>query len=318
MSKKMAIDRMEEQRLWKNASPKFRGYLLELMDNVAFQDGRAWDTRTGEEVTHLVDIGLKTTDKQVRRLKETNELTKHEKEHGGFIFAFFKQLTSMQERFPSLTKQDTARLMYIATYINYEDNRLQSDNGKRHYNKKDLEKLVEMSTKRFNEFFNRLEQEGIIREAESGELYINPTLFYRGELRNHKYDVSDLSYTRMFKKTVRDLYAEFKGRRLGQLAVIYSVLPYLNFSTNIICHNPEETSDELIKPMELGELSKLLGYSDAHKLKRALNNIKIDGKPVFGFFENPHDRRTKRIVINPSVVFAGNGEQLKAIKVLFN
>lgn len=314
----MAIDRMEEQRIWKEAHPKVRGYLLDLMDNVAFQDGRAWDTRTGEEVTHLVDVGLKTTDKQVRRLKETNELTKHEKENGGFIFAFFKQLTSIQERFPSLTKQDIARLMYIATYINYEDNRLQSDNGKRHYNKKDVEKLVEMSTKRFNEFFRRLEAENIIHEAENGELYINQTIFYRGELRNHKYDVSDLSYTRMFKKTVRNLYHEFKGRRLGQLAVIYSVLPYLNFSTNIVCYNPAETSEDLIKPMELGELSKFLGYSDAHKLKRALNNIKIDDKPVFGFFDNPHDRRTKRIIVNPRVVFAGNGEQLKAIKVLFN
>lgn len=314
----MAIDRQEEERLWKEAHPKVRGYLLELMDNVAFQDGRAWDTRTGEEVTHLVDVGLRTTNKQVRRLKETNELKRHEKEHGGFIFAFFKELTSIQERFPSLTKQDIARLMYIATYINYKDNRLQSDNGKRHYNKKDVQKLVGMSDKRFNEFFKRLEAENIIHEAESGGLYINPILFYRGELRNHKYDLSDLAYTRMFKNTVRELYEQFNGRRLGQLSVIYSVLPYVNFSTNIICHNPAETSDDLIKPLELGELAKLLGYSDAHKLKRALNNIKIDGKPVFGFFENPHDRRTKRIVINPSVVFAGNGEQLKAIKVLFN
>lgn len=314
----MAIDRMEEQRLWKEAHPKVRGYLLELMDNVTFQDGRAWDTRTGEEVTHLVDVGLRTTDKQVRRLKETDELKQHQKENGGFIFAFFKQLTSIEERFPSLTKQDTARLMYIATYIRYESNRLQSDNGRRHYNKKDLEKLVEMSTKRFNEFFNRLEQEGIIHEADSGELFINPTVFYRGELRNHEYDISDLSHTRMFKDTVRKLYAEFKGRRLGQLAVIYSVLPYLNFSANVVCYNPEETSDELIKPMELGELSKLLGYKDASGLKRALNNIKIDDKPVFGFFENPYDRRTMRIVVNPKVIFAGNGEQLKAINVLFN
>lgn len=312
------MNRLAEQRMWEELNPKVKRGILTIMDDVTFKNGKAIFNKTGEDVTHLVDVGLKTSEKQVERLKEIDELTQHQIENGGFIFAFFRQLTSMQERFPSLTKQDIARLMYIATYINYEDNRLQSDNGKRHYNKKDLEKLVEMSTKRFNEFFNRLEQEDIIHEAESGELFINPTLFYRGELRNHEYDISDLSYTRMFKKTVRDLYAEFKGRRLGQLAVIYSVLPYLNFSANVICYNPEETSDELIKPMELGELSKFLGYSDAHKLKRALNNIKIDGKPVFAFFENPHDRRTMRIVINPNVVFAGNGEQLKAIKVLFN
>lgn len=314
----MAIDRIEEQRIWREAHPKVRSYLVELMDNVAFKGGKAWDMQTGEEVTHLVDVGIKTTDKQVRRLKEIDDLSRHHIDNGGFILVFFKQLKTFEERFPSLTKQDTARLMYIATFISWENNRLQSDNGKKHYTKKDIEKLVEMSSKRFNEFFRRLEKEDIIHEAESGELFINPTVFYRGELRNHEYDISNLEYTRLFKQTVRNLYAEFKGRRLGQLAVIYSIIPFLNFSTNIISYNPEETSEELIEPMELGKLTELLGYSNSTVLKRTLNNIKVDGKPVFGFFENPHDRRTQRIIVNPRVVFAGNGNELKAIKVLFN
>lgn len=314
----MAVDRRKEQQLMQDLSPKVRRGVVSLMDNVAFQDGRAFNTETGEEVTHLVDVSLKTTDKQVRGLQGIDELTKHYNENGKFIFAFFKQLTTIESRFPSLTKQDTARLMFLGTFVAWESNRLQSDNGRQHYNKKALEKLIEMSPKRFNEFFRKLEDEGIIEEKESGEIFMNQSVFYRGDLKNNEYDISDLDYTRMFRKTVRDLYAEFKGRRLAQLAVIYSVIPFLSLHYNIVCHNPEETSDELIKPMELGELAKLLGYVDASSLKRSLNRIKIDGKPVFGFFENPHDRRTSRIVINPRVVFAGNNEALTAIKVLFN
>lgn len=314
----MAIDRLQEQQMWQGLPPKTKRGLMALMDNVTFHNGQAYNTDTGEDVSHLVDVGLKTTDTQIRGLQETDELSKHQKDNGGFIFAFFKQLTTIEERFPSLTKQDIARLMYIGTFVAWGTNRLQSDNGKEHYTKKGLEKLVEMSTKRFNELFKRLEDEDIIHEKETGELFLNPTIFYRGHLSEHEYDITDLEHTRLFKKTVRGLYAEFKGRRLGQLAVIYSVIPFLNFDNNVVCYNPKETSEDLIRPMDLGRLTTLLGYSNPSVLKRTLNNIKVDGKPVFGFFENPHDRRTLRIVVNPRVVFSGNGKSLNAVKVLFN
>lgn len=314
----MAIDRMREQALWRELTPRVKRGVLALMDNVKFKDGKAISTKTGKDVSHIVTVSLKTTAEQVEGLTAINELSAHQMENGGFIFAFFRQLTTIEQRFPTLTKQDIARLMYLATFIAYESNRLQSANGKKHYTKKDLEKLVGMSSKRFNEFFGRLVNEKIIEETETGEIFMNPTVFYRGELKNHEYDISDLEHTRLFKKTVQDLYAEFKGRRLGQLAVIYSVIPFLNLHYNVVCYNTTETSEELVKPMGLEHLTKMLGYSNPSVLKRTLNNIKVDGKPVFGFFENPHDRRSYRIAVNPRVVFAGSNDSLKCVKVFFN
>ena len=314
----MSMNRLAEQRKWEELHPKVKRGVIAVMDDVTFKGGRAIFNKTGEDVTHLVDVGIRTTENQVRRLKEVDDLVHHQIENGGFIFAFFKRLTTIEERFPTLTRQDIARLIYIATFVSWETGRLQSDNGKKHYKRKDLVKLIGMSSKRFNEFFRRLENEGIIREGDNGELYINPTVFYRGDLSNNEYNISDLEYTRLFKNTVRELFDEFNGRRLGQLAVIYYVLPFLNFSTNIVCYNPEETNEELIRPMDLSRLTTLLGYTNSTTLKRALNEIKVDNKPVFGFFENPYDRRQMRIIVNPSVVFAGNGEQLKAIRALFN
>jgi len=314
----VAVDRLKEQELWEDLHPKVKRGLSSLMDNVAFQDGRAFSTETGEEVTHLVDVSLKTTDKQVRGLQGIDYLTEHYNENGKFVFAFFKQLTTMESRFPSLSKQDTARLMFLGTFVEWGSNRLQAPNGRQHYDKKALEKLVEMSTKRFNEFFRKLENEGIIEEKESGEIFMNQSVFYRGKLKDNEYDVSDLDYNKIFRKTVQDLYAEFKGRRLSQLANIYSVLPFLNFNTNIVCHNPEETSETLIKPMTLSELAEILGYSDAHKLKRALETIKVNNNPVFWIPPNVHNKRELRIIVNPRVVFAGNSESLKAVKAMFN
>ena len=313
----MAIEKHDQTRMWKDLHPKVRRRAESIMKDVTFKDGKAIYNKTGEDVSHIVDVGLKATEKQVRRLKALDDLSQHQLENGGFIIAFFKQLNTIEQRFPTLTKQDTARLLFIGTFIAWETNRLQADNG-RIIERKKLEGLVEMSTKRFNEFFKRLEDEGIIRETKSGELFINPTVFYRGEIKNHPYDTSDFKYTRIFRETVRDLYKQFSGRTLAQLSVIYSVIPFLNFDTNIVSVNPEETVEDLIEPMNLVDLAELLGYVDASSLKRTLNRIKVDGKPVFGFFENPHDRRQYRIVINPRVIFAGNGDSLRAIKALFN
>lgn len=314
----MTINRVEEYEVWQGLNQKQKRGFNALKDNVLFKDGRAFSTATGEEVTGMIDVGIVTSDNQARRLKEKDELSKHQTENGGFIFAFFKQSSAISERFPSLTKQDAARLMYIATFISWQENRLQSDNGHTHYTKKHLEELVSMSRKRFNELFKRLKNENIIHEKETGELFINPSVFYRGELSAHDYDIGDLQYTRLFKQTVRDLYKQFGGRTLGQLANIYTVLPFLNFQTNIICFNPNETSEDLIKPMPISELADILEYKDITKLTTALNRIKVDGKPVFAFVDNPHDRRERRVIVNPRVVFAGNGESLKAVKAMFN
>jgi len=314
----VAIDWQKEQQEWQGLHPNIKREVNRFSDNFIMKDGRAFSTETGVDITHIIADGKKTTAEQVRGLQAIDEMSEHQIENGKFMFAFFKQLTTMESRFPSLTKQDSARLMYLGTFTAWKTNRLQTDNGKKHYTKKDIGILVDMSSKRFNEFFRKLENEGIIEEKETGEVYMNQTVFYRGKLRDNDYDVSDLDHTRLFRKTVRDLYAEFKGRRLAQLSVIYSIIPFLNFNYNIVCHNPSETSEDLVEPMGLDELTKILDYSNTTVLKQSLNRIKVDGKPVFGFFENPYDRRKFRIVVNPRVVFAGNNDSLRAIKVLFN
>lgn len=314
----MSINRLEEQHIYRNLHPKTKRGALALMDNVAFQDGRAFNMETGEEVTHLVQVGLKTTDKQIRGIKAVDELKSHQKELGGFIFVFFKQLNKMEHRFPKLTKQDVARLMYIATFVAWGTNRLQSDNGKKHYAKIDLEELVGLSRKRFNEFYKKLIDDNIIEETETGELFMNQSVFYSGFIKQNEYDVRDLDYTLLFKNTVRKLYDEYRGRRLAQLANIYSVMPFINLNYNIVCHNPAETSEELIKPMSLNELATLLDYSDAHKLKRALESIRVNNRPVFWIPPNVNDKRELRIIVSPYVIFAGSGESLKAVKAQFN
>ncbi|WP_336046763.1 hypothetical protein [Solibacillus ferritrahens] len=286
--------------------------------NFVVVDDKPYDSETGEYLGdkfrhELVPI---RSDAQLRFIESKQVLGAHEEENGGFVFTFFKQSRTINERFPSLVTADIARLMYIATYTAWKTGRVQYDNG-RVIDRKAIEGMFKLSDKRARQLFDRFVSEGIVSEQD-GAVFVNPSVFYRGSLSDAPKEVTDLKYTRMFKDTVRDLYEKSEGRTIAQLALVYSIMPFLHFGSNAVCHNPDEVDDEQLKLITLDELAVLLEYKDAAKLKTAMNKVKIDGKPVFGFFENPNDRRTKRIVVNPRAVFAGDGKQLAAIKILFN
>lgn len=286
--------------------------------NFHVHNGHAYD-EDGVNIDYMVDISLKATKKQTRWAKRGSVLQTHADENGGFVLAFFKQTQAMAERFPSLSQPDIARLIYIGSFVAWETGRLQSDNGLKCYRKADLLAMAELSDNRFKQFFNKLVAEGILTEdIETGELFINKTVFFRGDVKGLGSKVKGMQHAMIYRDTIRDLFAKSKGRKLAHLALIYSVLPYLNFKTNILAHNQMETVADLIKPINLTELAGELNYLNAQKLKAAMNGVKIGGKPVFTYVEDPEDRREKRIIVNPSVIYGGDGASLDAIKALFN
>ncbi|MDJ0332121.1 hypothetical protein [Planococcus sp. S3-L1] len=306
--------RKEEQRKWQAMAPQTRHRFIETKEGATVYDAK------GNDITDKVEVlpTYQNTPERVRALQGIDELSTHQSDNGGFVFAFFKEARTIVERFPTLTQADTARLLFIGTFVAWATGRLQYDNG-RPISRKQLQELSGMSRPRFSEFYKRLEGEGILSEdAATKDVYMNPTVIYRGEMKQVSKDVADLEYTRVFRSTVRRLYEEFDGKQLKQLGLIYSVLPFISAQTNIVVTNPEEKDSERLQPMNVRTLAMILEYSDPQKLKTALNAVKIDGNPVFLFADDPYNRREKRIVVNPRVVFKGNNEALKAISVLFN
>lgn len=307
---------MSNQHIWRDLHPKVKHGLFATVNNVTISNGVAIDAN-GVDVTDRIDIKPKLSGTQVRRNDGADILSQHARDNGEFVFAFYSQSRTVDGRFPTLLKPDMARLMFIGTYTAWDGGRLNYENG-RPMDKDGLHKLVDMSRKRFNEFYNRIVAENIVHVTENGDLLMNPSVFYRGGLKSSDYAVKGMQYTRMFRDTVRDLYHKFNGRALGQLALLYEVMPFINFSTNIIAYNAEVIDKHDVKPMSLEKLALLLDYTDSRRLKTALNRVRVDNQPVFGFFENPHDRRSYRIVVNPRAVYAGKGEDLGAISALFN
>lgn len=247
-------------------------------------------------------------------------MTQHTEENGGFFNALFERNESQFERFPQITKTDMARILYLATFIRYNDNTIKHRNG-RCVDKAGLIKLLGMSRRHFVDFIDRVKAADIINEGD-GEYAFNPSVFYRGQFERLAFDVSKFDYTRVYRKTVRYLYEKYNsGRQLANVGIIFAILPYISYGTNVVCENPDARDIADVKPTELGELAQKLGYASKQKLKQALNRVKLDDVPVFLIVPNPHKRNEHRVIVNTSVVFAGDGKALasiKAMNVIFN
>lgn len=298
--------------------------LIKQSQNYIVQNGKVYDTETGEDISHayehqwLVPKRKEFTIKSKEAYTSKQMLGEHEKENGQFVFAFYTMSKNMLEQYPNLKRADIARLMYLGTLIEWETCILKSGKGKaiKTVTRKNFYEVMKLSRKRGNALLKLLIDDGILFENADNELVMNRELFYRG--RKESFGNKDINFTRMFRNTVQNIFEAVTSSELNNVAIIYMVLPYLNFHTNIVSHNPSEIDINKIKPMKLVELAEALGYKDYRKLKTNLNAVKLEDTSVFGFFENDNDRRFLKVVVNPRVVFAGNGEQLQAIKVLFN
>jgi hypothetical protein len=307
------MKKLDEQQVWNGLSHNQKRGVLTLKENFQVIDGIPYSA-DGKDLSHLIDINLKTSQAQYEGLKVVESVGDHEKENGGFVFAFFNACKTMEDRFPTLTQADLARVMFIGTYAAWRTGRLQHGNGVA-MNKKALGELIGLSRAKFNIFYKSLVECEIITE-QGKDIFVNPALFYYGFQDEIKHLSKDMQYTRLFRQTVRDLYELYTGKALKQLALVYSVLPFVNFQFNVLAYNPEEMYADQVRPITIDKLAALLGYKDSPNLAAALRKLKYDGKSVFGMFELD-DKRYKKIVINPRVVYAGDGRHLEAIKVLF-
>ncbi|MED4082651.1 hypothetical protein P4637_17280 [Halalkalibacterium halodurans] len=278
------------------------------------------DSETGAVLDYYRPEPVMSEEKK-RLFKFMTKLDYHADKYGGFIIAFFEGSRRMTDIFPDLTQADYARLLYVSTYTAYSERDdlhcyLKHDNG--HFiNRSSLYKLLGVSRNTFSVFYRKLIDNNIIQELD-GKLAINPAFFFRGEIKKavHFHSVGT-KHTRVFRRTVRELYKEYGQRKTKQLGILYAILPYVNFRYNILCHNPAESNCDLVQPIKLGELAGKLGYRNASKLKTAMRGIRFEDMPVFQFVEDAHDNRQRKVIVNPALFYASGGETLEAAKALF-
>lgn len=234
---------------------------------------------------------------------------------------FVMYLFNIHKSMTDLSPQTAIRLVYLSTFLEYDGKFLKS-NGK-YITREKMQNLMVLKPATFKRFLAEVVSTGyLIKEK---KLYkLNTDHFYRGEL---SIDSSDKKqrYVRVYINNLRKLYLSVPQNKHVYLGYIFQLIPYINREWNVICYNPEETDEDAIIPMSVGDFCELVGYdrTNAARFMREYRDIKFDwngyNQSFLEYFYNyEDDKADMRFFANPNIFFAGNDyNRVKILKIVF-
>lgn len=275
-----------------------------------------FDAVTGEK-----QIGVHVTtdelrEKRRRYFEKANELDKKRKSYNdlsNFIFHIYRGTNC----FTVLQPSAAARLMYLATFMSYKDGLLYSTQ-RTLMNKKIMMEALCLKRNTFDRFFDEVVSAGLLIEDDDG-YFINTEFFAKGKVKSDEF----VRITKVFVNSVRHLYLATDKGMHQYLGYVFMLIPYVNREWNIICHNPDETERDKIKPMSVGEFCDAVGYDrkNANRMIENFHSITFNWhgrKQRFCSFVYEKDKAEMRIFCNPNIFYTGKHfEQVETLGVFF-
>lgn len=216
-----------------------------------------------------------------------------------------------EQDFDDISPESLARLIFLNTFANYNDNKLMVSE-RAPMLKKDLPKILNVSPATASRFWREVSP-GYLQEDAEGLILTDRAIFYKGDLRNA--DHNSL-YRRLYIKGVRTLYCSISDTKyVKHLGYIFRLLPFINLEYNILCYNPAETNIEDVQPIALSEFCRMIGYNyqNIDKLLRIYRRIRFEvpGKPnkterFISFVSDGISRGKSCIIVNPRILYNGN------------
>lgn len=258
--------------------------------------------------------GVEDSQSKKEEIKEVMDNSKSQDEFdklvdtylGNFYFNFYKRFAH------KLKPMNYVRFLYLCSYMDYE-NRLVKKNGNKNVSiyEKELQSILNIGKTEYYNTKKELVENDLIIINEDKSVSINNKYCKKGKIIKNSMVVK----IRMFNNGIRILYENCNPKEHKKLAFLFDIIKYCHYDYNIICHNPHETLEDKIIPINVKELCVLLGYKNVTDFKRKINTLKIDNKPVFDI----HSINNKQVIqVNPQVYYNGNKlEHLKGLLVIF-
>lgn len=289
---------------------------------------------TGEVFESDGTVYIETAEQRLQRqeyFKKQKEIEakiqsmkKKYEEYGNFTWYFYR---INETNLPNLPPVYLVRLIYLATYINY-DNTLKRT-LKSFITEKDLPKLLDISETEARRFVTVLKRENILLndvQRNQHVLKLNHELFAKGQLPKsfvNGLEENNLSFTRLYADGIRTIYKQTVSSKRKHLGYIFKLLPYVNKQYNIVCYNPDETNREEIHSIPSSKICELLGCDISHKSRLFRSLLKISfqsGKSTYSIMQyltySTEDDIEAMVLINPSIYYAGNNwDEVKILAV---
>lgn len=247
------------------------------------------------------------TPEQIAFINANNELKKYTSELGGYVHMFYVKNELLFNKV-DIDRANIARLIYLSTYIDYNDRQENllvkhgKDNKIESLGRNDIKKLLNLSDRAFLNFINNMIESKLMFKVED-KYYINNEYFTKGKSD----DKGD--YTRIFINTTRMLFENCTARQHKQLGYAYQLIPYIDYETNTLVNADGER-------FNFKDIAGLVGVDittrqNISKFKKELYKFKIryNEKDYFifkGIIEEGHKTKREYFVINPILTCRGN------------
>ena len=259
------------------------------------------------------------TDKQKNFLNQSDDFKNHCRSLGGDIhMIYYKNEIVFNDI--NIDKANISRIMYLATFVDYNDKKegLLTTKGSSYksvpMDRKKMKELLNLGDTAFKSFLKNCKDNELIYEVDK-KFYINPIYFNKG---NVDLLSDDKGYCRLFINTIRELYINCKPSQHKTLTNIYQLIPFIHYSNNMICHNPECLENEA-KPMNLKDIGIKLkienNRTNLNRLTKELEKFKVTVEDKeYKLFAYVKVSDKDFFFINPYVIYSGNNvEQLRKI-----
>ena len=239
----------------------------------------------------------KTINEEKERIKEllnNQSMLKRciKERYGSFYFSYYNKMLNI------LKPQYLTRVLYLCSYMNYDNLLIE---GKTHHKpiyESDLIRIWNISRAEMFNTKKELIDLGILIVNENKTLSISENFCKKGELMKNIKDEK----ARIFNDAIREIYEKAKPSEHKKLALLYKMLPYINLKWNMVCSNIDEEIKDLVQPIDVKTLCKLLNQSNVTKLKKDLLSLTVNGRPVV-LMASVMNKSI--ILINPAVYYKG-------------
>ncbi len=234
-------------------------------------------------------------DKEWKRIREQQLKEKYSTRTGGDKFTngnmdMIKQLRS------KLDDTTLGYVLYLQTALQYDGT---LGTLKRSFTKvKDFETVLNVKPLQAKKVIKALRIAAVLNVNDKGVYCMNPTYHWKG--KGHSSDVQkNVKLMDTGLKALRD--AGVKAKDLG---TIYALLPYINYSKNLIVHNPYEYNVDKVLPMNLDDVAGVLNYEHPQRVSSKLRKITFtapDGRGMYAFGIVSIGKESN-VIINPLLV----------------
>ena len=230
------------------------------------------DISKEKNLTIINDLNKEDKEKRNKIL----EFKRFNRKLGGFYFMVYSNNKALFSEIPEVKNEDLPKLLYLASYMDYENRhgnkvcKVIGGNKKVPMPKREVFKLIRFadSTKAKN-WFLKMEKLGLLYIYDDS-VELNEKYFIKGCTG------TEYKYSRDYINTIRGLYTNCDLRKHRQIGLILRLLPYMNINSNILC----STSEDEIHKLDRYEIAEILDVKDdkrnLSKMIRTLLNLKVD------------------------------------------